>query len=289
MQRGKYLRSVMLIVVAFIFANLVLYFSRPEGVLLYWTIFVVPMVVAAMTYDVHGAVIIGLASVGAIAWWIYQLMPGFEEVHIAVGSLHHIVEISLGSSVFLGMGIILGFLARKHKRQQAILERLSIHDRLTGLYNYSYFLDRIEEERKRAERYEKSLSFAVFDIDHFKQFNDTFGHEKGNLVLKKVARTIKKNVRATDIVARYGGEEFVVLLPQAGKEEAVLVAERVRQSVEKLEFEGDREQPIVKRTISGGVATYPSDSKDSSGLIVKADEALYEAKESGRNKICIAQ
>lgn len=288
MQRGGYLRSVLLIAITYAFANLVIYFSFPHGVLFYWTLFVVPLVIAAIAYDVPGVGVVGLSSIGALFWWVYRSVTS-PEFHAALSVRGAVIEITVGVSIFLMVGAILGVLSRKQKKQRAILEKLSVHDRLTGLYNYSYFLDRIEEERKRAERYENALSFVVFDIDHFKQFNDTFGHEKGNLVLKKVAQTITKNVRATDIVARYGGEEFVVLLPQTGKEEAVLVAERVRQSVEKLGFEGDREQPIVKRTISGGVATYPSDSKDSSGLIVKADEALYEAKESGRNKICIAQ
>ncbi|MBI4743490.1 MAG: GGDEF domain-containing protein [Actinobacteria bacterium] len=167
-----------------------------------------------------------------------------------------------------------------------MLERLSVNDRLTTLYNYSYFVDRLREEIKRAERHRYPLSLIMLDIDHFKEFNDTFGHLKGNLFLTKLAKSIKQQVREIDTVARYGGEEFAVLLPSAG-DEAIKVAERIRKVVEEMEFEGDALQPKVKKTISAGLATYPSDATDDTDLVVKADEALYWAKESGRNKVCV--
>jgi len=286
-KRGSYLRSVLLIVLAFAFANLIIYFSFPHGVIIYWTLYVVPLVIAAFVYDVYGVAVIGLASVGAISWWLYSSISS-PEFYRALSIQSSIVEIVVGVSIFLLVGSILGVLSKKQKKQQMALELLSVHDRLTGLYNYSYFLDRMEEEKKRADRYEKELSFIMLDIDHFKHYNDTYGHEQGNVVLKKIAKTIRESTRDVDIVSRYGGEEFVVLLPRTPKKQAVDVAERIRKSVEVLEFPGNKEQPIVKKAISGGVATYPHDSKDAAGLVVKADEALYEAKESGRNKICIA-
>ncbi|MDO8886892.1 GGDEF domain-containing protein [Candidatus Oleimmundimicrobium sp.] len=287
MKRGKYLRSVLVIVLTFAFANLVIYFSFPHGVLTYWTLYVVPLVIAAMVYDIYGVISIGLMSIGAISWWLYSSVNS-PEFYQALSVKSTIVEIVVGVSIFLLVGSILGVLSKKQKKQQMALELLSVHDRLTGLFNYSYFLDRMEEEKKRADRYEKELSFIMMDIDHFKHYNDTYGHEQGNVVLKKIAKTIRENTRDIDIVSRYGGEEFVVLLPRASKEQAVVVAERIRKAVESLEFPGNREQPVVKKTISGGVATYPHDAKDASGLVVKADEALYEAKESGRNKTCVA-
>jgi len=284
-QRGGYLRSVLMIAITYAFANLVIYFSFPHGVLFYWTLFVVPLVIAAIAYDVSGVGIVGLSSVGALSWWVYRSVAS-PEFHTALSVRGTVIEIIIGVSIFLMVGAILGVLSRKQKKQRAILEKLSVHDRLTGLYNYSYFLDSLEEEKKRADRYEDVLSLVIFDIDHFKWFNDTFGHERGNEVLKKVARTIRENTRDVDTVARYGGEEFVVLLPRTDKEQAISVAERVRKAVEGLTFKGNREQPVVQRTISGGVSTYPDDSKDAAGLVVKADEGLYQAKETGRNKIC---
>ncbi|HDP70671.1 MAG TPA: GGDEF domain-containing protein [Actinobacteria bacterium] len=287
MKRGRYLRSVLLIVLTFGFANLAIHFSFPHGVLIYWTLYVVPLVIAAIVYDIYGVITIGLMSIGAVSWWLYSSVNS-PEFYKSLSVEATIMEIVVGISIFLIVGSILGVLSKKQKKQQMALELLSVHDRLTGLFNYSYFLDRMEEEKKRADRYEKELSFIMMDIDHFKHYNDTFGHEQGNVVLKKIAETIRKNTRDIDIVSRYGGEEFVILLPRASKEQAVVVAERIRKSVETLEFPGNREQPVVKKTISGGVALYPHDAKDAAGLVVKADEALYEAKESGRNKICIA-
>jgi len=286
-KRGRYLRSVLLIVLTFGFANLAIHFSFPHGVLIYWTLYVVPLVIAAIVYDIYGVITIGLMSIGAVSWWLYSSVNS-PEFYKSLSVEATIMEIVVGISIFLIVGSILGVLSKKQKKQQMALELLSVHDRLTGLFNYSYFLDRMEEEKKRADRYEKELSFIMMDIDHFKHYNDTFGHEQGNVVLKKIAETIRKNTRDIDIVSRYGGEEFVILLPRASKEQAVVVAERIRKSVETLEFPGNREQPVVKKTISGGVALYPHDAKDAAGLVVKADEALYEAKESGRNKICIA-
>ncbi len=288
MKRGKYLRSVLLIVLTFAFANLAIYFSYPHGVLTYWTLYVVPLVIAAIVYDIYGVVAIGLVSTGAVSWWLYSSVSS-PEFYRALSVESTILEIAIGMSIFLIVGSILGVLSKKQKKQQIALELLSIHDRLTGLFNYSYFLDRMEEEKKRADRYEKELSFIMMDIDHFKHYNDTFGHEQGNVVLKKIAKTIRKNTRDIDVVSRYGGEEFVILLPRASREQAVVVAERIRKAVESLEFPGNREQPVVKKTISGGVSVYPHDAEDASGLVVKADEALYEAKESGRNKICVAE
>lgn len=287
MKRGSYFRSVLLIVLAFGFANLVIYFSFPHGVLTYWTLYMVPLIIAAMVYDIYGVITIGLLSVGAISWWLYSSISS-PEFYRALSIQSSIVEIVVGVSIFLLVGSILGVLSKKQKKQQMALELLSVHDRLTGLYNYSYFLDRMEEEKKRADRYEKELSFIMLDIDHFKHYNDTYGHEQGNVVLKKIAKTIRESTRDVDIVSRYGGEEFVVLLPRTPKQQAVDVAERIRKSVEALEFPGNKEQPIVKKTISGGIATYPHNAKDAAGLVVKADEALYEAKDTGRNKICIA-
>jgi len=278
---------VLLIVLTFGFANLAIHFSFPHGVLIYWTLYVVPLVIAAIVYDIYGVITIGLMSIGAVSWWLYSSVNS-PEFYKSLSVEATIMEIVVGISIFLIVGSILGVLSKKQKKQQMALELLSVHDRLTGLFNYSYFLDRMEEEKKRADRYEKELSFIMMDIDHFKHYNDTFGHEQGNVVLKKIAETIRKNTRDIDIVSRYGGEEFVILLPRASKEQAVVVAERIRKSVETLEFPGNREQPVVKKTISGGVALYPHDAKDAAGLVVKADEALYEAKESGRNKICIA-
>lgn len=169
------------------------------------------------------------------------------------------------------------------------LERLAIRDELTGLYNYRYLQSRLSEEFKRAERYKEPLSCAMLDIDHFKTFNDRFGHDIGDRVLKSVSERLIEAVREVDVVARYGGEEFLLVLPSTHLAGALTVAERVWRSVGERPFDvGDgREERI---TVSLGVALYPSrgvNTRDS--LLKAADRALYRAKDDGRNRICVFQ
>jgi len=276
---GQHLASVLLIAVSFAFVSIFVGSTGQLG--LYWYLYIIPIFIAAVTYDLIGSLVVGIVSAGALAWWFYS---GVETGLITNPDfLGH--EIVLGTAIFIGAGIVLGFISGKQKKQQAQLERLSVHDRLTGLYNYSYFVDRLDEEIKRSKRYETPLALIMIDIDHFKEFNDEFGHEKGNRFLKDIAGIIEKKVRDIDIVARYGGEEFAVLLPNINKE-AKEAAERIRKAVEAAEFEGDIEQPVVKKTISAGVAVYPIDAGNDTELVVKADDALYKAKESGRNMVC---
>ncbi|MDO8885878.1 diguanylate cyclase [Candidatus Oleimmundimicrobium sp.] len=282
MKTGEHLASVLAILVSFAFVSIFIGFTGQLN--LYWYLYIIPIFIAAITYNLIGSLMVGIASIGILVFWFYSgVGTGLVENPTVLG-----YEMITGTSIFLIAGLILGYISGKQKKQQAQLERLSVRDRLTGLYNYSYFVDRLDEEIKRSNRYETPLGLIMLDIDYFKDFNDTFGHEKGNKVLKDIAEIIKEKVRDIDIVARYGGEEFAVLLPSVGKE-AKEAAERIRKAVEMAEFEGDVEQPIVKKTISAGVAVYPRNAKDDTGLVVKADEALYKAKESGRNQTCVCE
>ncbi len=172
---------------------------------------------------------------------------------------------------------------------KARLERLAVRDELTGLYNYRYLQSRLSEEFKRAERYREPLSCAMVDIDHFKSFNDRFGHDVGDQVLKVVAERLLEAVREVDVVARYGGEEFLLVLPSTHLAGALTVAERVwrRMSEETFSWrDGERERV----TVSVGVALYPSRGVGSRDELLKAaDKALYMAKEDGRDRICVFQ
>jgi diguanylate cyclase (GGDEF)-like protein len=164
----------------------------------------------------------------------------------------------------------------------ADLRKESITDRLTGLFNYSYFIDELQREQARAERTSSHFALVIFDVDRFKQVNDTYGHEKGNLLLQGIAAIMKANARKMDTVARYGGEEFVILMPESNGAE-MEVAERIRRKIEEAEFTGIAEAPI-RITISGGVCTYPEDARSVNMLLDKADKGLYMAKTRGRNK-----
>ncbi|MDA8233872.1 MAG: GGDEF domain-containing protein [Clostridia bacterium] len=164
------------------------------------------------------------------------------------------------------------------------MELLAITDELTMLYNYRYFQLILEKELKR-NKY-SCLSLIMLDIDHFKKYNDRYGHTMGNRILAEIARIMKENVRDADTVVRYGGEEFGVVLPSTETEEAFRVAERIRQAVDNFVFNCPDGTP-TKVTVSLGIACFPWDSENKSELISHADLALYKAKQTGRNKVCI--
>ena len=166
------------------------------------------------------------------------------------------------------------------------LFKLAITDGLTGLYLVRHFKNKLASEEKRAKRYNKIFSILFFDIDHFKKFNDTYGHHIGDEVLKQVASIFKNSLRdGIDIAARYGGEEMIALLPETDIKGAYIVAERLRNAVANHEFTGYKTSLHV--TISIGISEFPSSDTDSLELIRKADTALYQSKEGGRNKTTI--
>lgn len=162
--------------------------------------------------------------------------------------------------------------------------RLATTDGLTELYNHRYFQEQMRMQVEQSKRYNSNFSLIIIDIDYFKRFNDTFGHQSGDAVLRQVAFTLKKNVRATDIVCRYGGEEMSIILPNTGKDEAFSTAEKIcrRVAEKKFKLSGDKESNV---TISLGVATFPFDGEEASSIIDTADKRLYNAKHNGRNQV----
>ncbi len=166
-------------------------------------------------------------------------------------------------------------------------QELMSRDELTNLYNRRYFFERFEREVYRAERYGRRLSVLMIDIDHFKNYNDTYGHLRGDQALRRMARLLEANLRRADIIARYGGEEFLVLLPETEKDDAVKVCEKLRSEVEKIDFNDDAPRlDKAGMTITLGVASMPDDSEEAIELIDLADKALYYGKAQGRNRVC---
>jgi diguanylate cyclase (GGDEF)-like protein len=164
------------------------------------------------------------------------------------------------------------------------MRQMAIQDALTGVYNRLYLMTYMEEIFANNP---KMVSVLIFDMDHFKSVNDKFGHLAGDMVLKTTANLVRKMLPA-GIIARYGGEEFVIVLPEVGQEEAVKFGNSIRQLVGHNQFFISQEKAI-KVTISVGVANYPLVSGSYEGLLQLADKALYEAKNSGRNKVCVAE
>ncbi|BCB95352.1 hypothetical protein JZK55_02740 [Dissulfurispira thermophila] len=165
---------------------------------------------------------------------------------------------------------------------------LSEIDGLTGIKNRRAFLKSLESEIHRAHRYNKNFGVMMMDIDYFKQYNDAHGHPQGDVLLKLVTDIIVDNLRDTDIVGRYGGEEFIALLPETCKEESITIAERIRTEIENYKFPRTETQPDGKITLSIGVSSYPEDGDSAEKIIQSADDALYAAKNTGRNKVIAA-
>lgn len=171
--------------------------------------------------------------------------------------------------------------------EKSRLFNLATIDGLTGLIVRRHFQSRMEEEFRRAKRYEKPLAFIMTDIDHFKKFNDTWGHQTGDMVLREVAKIVQATIRDTDVAARYGGEEFCVILPETDLEGGKLFAERLRQKVESSAFPGPKSDLSV--TISLGLSALPYNYAETTLDMMKiADEALYEAKHAGRNRVGVS-
>ena len=168
------------------------------------------------------------------------------------------------------------------------LMELAVRDGLTGLFNLRHFRHILNEELSRAERYSRQLCLVMIDVDNFKNYNDTHGHPAGDEVLKALAGILNKRLRDVDRSARYGGEEFLVLLPETDLEKGRTVAEDLRVQMEEYPFRGRESQPFGKVTISLGVAAFPQDGPDADTLIKVADDALYRAKNSGRNRVVCA-
>ena len=181
----------------------------------------------------------------------------------------------------------LGSIAIENAQLYEHIEDLAIRDSLTGLYLRRYMTERLIEELNRMMRNKKDLSILMIDVDCFKQYNDTFGHTAGDIALKSVAQILSETfLQPGNLIARYGGEEFCVVLPECSKTKAEELAQKVRKKMEDRIIVLRRQDTHI--TISIGVATFPQDAGMKEELIYKADQALYRAKEQGRNRVCLA-
>jgi two-component system, cell cycle response regulator len=162
--------------------------------------------------------------------------------------------------------------------------KMTIIDGLTQIHNKRYLYEALDKEINRGRRHERNLAILMFDIDHFKRINDVHGHLAGDFVLKELARVVQQRVRRDEVFARYGGEEFCIILPETNLDGALALAETLRQKVQENQFvfQADR----IKVTISIGAALLSENDRNANELIKRADEHLYQAKRTGRNRVC---
>ncbi|MBN1807664.1 MAG: diguanylate cyclase [Planctomycetes bacterium] len=223
--------------------------------------------------------------------------PENDSRRVWVDLLNHKIEMSqrMGRNVGIQVAAldffknVIGKLDQVHIVGSSLLlstARLAVTDGLTGLYNHRYFQDRLERELRQAQDFGDPVGVLMVDIDYFKAYNDLNGHIAGDVALREVAEILKMHVKERDVVARYGGEEFAVIMYGTNKEEASAAAERVRETVESSGFPNEEVLPNGDLTVSIGVAEFPQDAHDRTGLIAYADRALYVAKRSGRNRVC---
>ncbi|KPK98413.1 MAG: hypothetical protein AMK75_06995 [Planctomycetes bacterium SM23_65] len=230
---------------------------------------------------------------------VKQLDPETEVIVMTgYASLNTAVEcMKLGAADYLNkpinideIRIIITRMIEKKRLQQKAKEvdfykELSRTDGLTQLYNHKFFHQLLATEIARSRRYGGEVSLLMVDVDYFKAYNDHNGHPMGDAALQKVAWILSETSRDVDSVARYGGEEFAIIAPQTPKRGAVELAHRLCKKIEAADFERSEVMPHGNFTISVGVATYPQDSSDKSELIERADQALYQAKTAGRNRV----
>jgi diguanylate cyclase (GGDEF)-like protein len=185
---------------------------------------------------------------------------------------------------FIVIGMFMGILRAIYTHKQAKLyekiKLLSITDELTTLFNRRYFMSQFEKEIERAYRYSRCVSLLIIDLNKFKKYNDTYGHQYGDMLLKEVALFLKNSIRKPDFVARYGGDEFVVVMPEADENRALYLAQRLYEMWESYPFTMTSRKTWKKEkvTLSIGTATFPSEAKDIEELFNKADAKLYMAK-----------
>lgn len=249
---------------------LAVFFTAYLGEKIYFlNFYIIPILIGAYYFDLLGGIGIAVLSTGLSIVFMHKAGYPLTDTPMITQII-----------IFGVIGTIAGLFQRENNKLNKYFLVASLTDKLTNLYNYGYFTKRIREEIERAKRYKHSLGLIMLDLDHFKNYNDTYGHENGNEVLIKTAEVITSNVRKSDVVFRYGGEEFIIILPET-KEETLEIAERLRQKVETTEFPGN-----ASVTISAGVTFYEYPKDVPADLVEQADKALYEAKEKGRNRIC---
>lgn len=220
------------------------------------------------------------ASIGApLGWLVIELSLGIDLYADITTNILLYLYMLFGTMIAFGtFGFYVG-------HQESLMQEQSLRDMLTGLYNLRHFRDRLDAQINDARRQETPLSLIFFDLDHFKRVNDTYGHAAGDKVLVSISHTVSDALRRNELFARIGGEEFAILMPHATKEQAKLLAERLLDLTRKLATPIDADTELTVTMSLGVVELGPKD--DAISFAAQADEAMYQAKEAGRNQAIV--
>lgn len=234
-----------------------------NDLLTFWPLYLVPIVIASITYHLAGAVVVSTFSSVLLALLHWGLKPDLEMLP----------ELIVGMIAFAASGIVIGLQARRSSQHQEVLEATSIFDPITGLFKREYFDRRLAEEVRRALRYNLTLSLLLVQVREFERFKEQFGGYKADLMLNHLGEVLRISTRDTDIIGRHGPSSFVIILPHADESIACAAAKRLHQAVEAAEFEGDALEPSTHCSVSIVAATCPYDGCSPQTLLAKAEEA----------------
>ena len=245
--------------------------------------FIISLILAAITgYLVLNLVSPAVITVSFLSIYSAYILVGYYLMKFGNYWLNLVAPILLGFLVFV-IAFVIKYIIKSRDFDQQY--KLATTDGLTELYNHRYFQEQMKMQVEQCKRYGTSFSLIIIDIDYFKKFNDTFGHQAGDNVLRQVAQILKNNIRATDIACRYGGEEMSIILPNSTKNSSLTTAEKICKRVASNKFKLNNVALEENVTISLGVATYPDDGETASEIIEAADKRLYQSKHNGRNQV----
>ncbi len=239
---------------------------------------ILAVITGYLVINVNSAIIVTLSFVSMYSLYISFTYFMMKYHNLWIGIVYPLI---LGFLVFVSAFVVKYIIKSRDFEQQYLL---ATTDGLTELYNHRYFQEQMKMQVEQAKRYEAPFSLIIIDIDYFKKFNDTFGHQAGDAVLRQVAQLLKQSVRATDIVCRYGGEEMSIILPNTPKDMSVVTAEKICKRVATKRFRLNNYQES-NVTISLGVSTFPDDGETAAEIIEAADKRLYQSKNNGRNQV----
>ncbi|MDF2615012.1 MAG: two-component response regulator [Clostridia bacterium] len=244
----------------------------------YKFLFLFIIITATIQEGMNLGMIVAIISTGIIL--------GMDLIMVSGAAINSYFEDDLIlSGIFILTAWPLGHYVKIEREHIKGLENMVHKDGLTGVYNHRFFCDTLRQQVIISEKQQQPISMLFIDIDFFKEYNDLHGHQKGDEVLRTIGELLSSSIKPGEVVARYGGEEFAILLPDTGEDEAVQIAEKIREKIEKTYFIGQENQPNGNLTISLGISTYPTKAKNDVELIKSADDALYRAKFFNRNRV----